>query len=118
MRHYYSNDLEVAKRLVKFQMRHGRDKEAEGYIELLEELRKYRSLASIRGMHTYIAVGPKKRLLPITVYIILEIYTRARNDVDMREDIFSRKLLAVCCKIYTYVVSGNHCLFLDQYFTQ
>ena len=78
VKHYGKNDFEIAKGLILFLKKQGNQKFVDGFLQMLQTVCGHRSLASGRGLQTYVSCGVKKGGLAMTSYLGPEIYHKAR----------------------------------------
>jgi DMATS type aromatic prenyltransferase len=79
VKHYGANDEAIAKGLVEFLARRGRDQHAQAFLQSIQQLCSYRALNESCGFQTYIACAVKKGKLSLTSYFSPEIYHPGRR---------------------------------------
>lgn len=78
VKHYGSNDRDIAHGLASFLKRRGQDQPFANYMRVLEHVCTHRSLEDGRGIQTYIACAVHNDGLAITSYLAPEVYHRQR----------------------------------------
>ena len=78
VKHYGTNDHDIALALVDFLKAHDRDRFALPYLRTLESFCVHRSLKDSRGLQTYIQCGLQNDSISLTSYLSPEIYHTAK----------------------------------------